>query len=112
MKQDNRGRFVKGRSGNPGGRPRIPESVREAARAHTAVAIATLAEVMNDKQQTGAARVAAADKILDRGWGKAPQHIAADYSSVENLTDAELDAELEAALVALRDFGAKTGDLN
>lgn len=43
-----------------------------AARVYTTEALETLAEVMR-KGESDAARVAAADKLLDRGHGKAPQ---------------------------------------
>lgn len=72
-----RGRpFPKGKSGNPSGRPKLPEDVkhvREMARLYTETAIATLASVMEDGSSS--ARVAAAQAIMDRGWGKAEQPI-------------------------------------
>lgn len=65
--------WPKGVSGNPGGRPREVGHVRELARQHTAEAIQTLAMVMRDPDQPGRARVAAAEALLDRGWGRPPQ---------------------------------------
>lgn len=66
-----RGRpFRKGQSGNPGGRPAIPEHVREACRALTEMAVETLKTVMNDLDAPAAARVSAANAVLDRAWGK------------------------------------------
>lgn len=66
-----RGRpFQKGQSGNPGGRPAIPEHVREACRALTETAVETLKSVMTDKGAPAAARVSAANAVLDRAWGK------------------------------------------
>lgn len=41
------------------------------ARQYTEQAMATLASVMEDG--SGPAKVAAANAMLDRGWGKAPQ---------------------------------------
>lgn len=46
--------------------------IRTLARAHTAGAIKTLAGIMHQKDAPAAARVAAAQALLDRGWGKAP----------------------------------------
>ena len=45
--------------------------VRELAREHTPEAIATLVAIMREGQSE-ASRVAAADAILDRGWGRPP----------------------------------------
>ena len=44
-------------------------NLRDLARAHTAEAITTLFEVMNDKNVGSSARVAAASSILDRSYG-------------------------------------------
>ena len=49
-------------------------TLSELAGAYTEQALATLAEVMLDQEQTGTARVAAANSLLDRAHGK-PQII-------------------------------------
>jgi hypothetical protein len=47
------------------------------ARSHTKTAINVLVGVMRSKDATHAARVSAANAILDRGWGKAAQALQA-----------------------------------
>ena len=49
--------------------------IRSLARSHTRTALNVLVGVMRSKDGTAAARVSAANAILDRGWGKAPQAI-------------------------------------
>src|SRR5262245_9861086 len=67
--------FKKGQSGNPGGRPKVVAEVKELARAHTAEAIQTLVSIMNNPKSVAAARVSAANALLDRGYGKPPQYV-------------------------------------
>ena len=69
--------FKKGQSGNPGGRPKVVAEVKELARAHTGKAIETLVSIMDNPKAAPAARVSAANALLDRGYGKPPQHITA-----------------------------------
>ena len=47
--------------------------IRSLARAQTELAIRTLTGVCGSKAAPAAARVSAAQALLDRGWGKAPQ---------------------------------------
>jgi hypothetical protein len=62
--------FPKGVSGNPNGRPRIVADLQTAARALAPEALSVLAEIMANKRHPAAARVAAANAILDRGFGR------------------------------------------
>jgi hypothetical protein len=66
--------FVKGQSGNPGGRLRAPLDVQELARAHTKEAVLALVQALDDPRHAVSAAVA----LLDRGWGRPTQHIAGD----------------------------------
>ena len=61
--------FKKGQSGNPGGRPKVVAEIRQLARERGPEAIAALVKVMT-KGKSEAARVAAANALLDRGWGR------------------------------------------
>lgn len=49
--------------------------IRSLARSHTDAALNALLSVMNQSESPPAARVAAANSILDRGWGKPVQAI-------------------------------------
>lgn len=52
---------------------KAPIEIRSLARSHTEKALKTLVEIMNDANVNAAARVNAAQALLDRGWGKAAQ---------------------------------------
>jgi hypothetical protein len=64
------GTFQKGKSGNPGGRPKEVAEVKALARERTVRAINVLTKIMESSKATDAARVAACKELLDRGWGK------------------------------------------
>ena len=68
--------FKKGESGNPGGRPKLANDVRELARAHTGTAIKRLAHWMNSKDPR--ASVPASQALIERGWGKAAQPVTGE----------------------------------
>jgi len=55
--------------------PKMLTSIRSLARSHTRAALSVLVKVMRSEDSTPAARVSAANAILDRGWGKATQPV-------------------------------------
>ena len=69
-------KFQKGQSGNPGGRPKEIAEIKELAREYSAEAIERLLHWM--RSNNGRVSVAAAQALLDRAYGKAPQQIAVD----------------------------------
>ena len=96
--------WAKGQSGNPGGRPRILEAVRDIARESTTLAIETLRTIAADTDAPHAARVSAATALLDRAWGKPMQgHAVLAVSapkSVREMSDGELMAMIEKKTLA------------
>lgn len=94
-------RFKKGQSGNPGGKATRPETiarrqiiedVREYCRSKSQAAVEALVEVMSSKSAPPSARVAAANSILDRGFGKPQIEVNATVSSYDNMSERELVA--------------------
>jgi len=66
LREAGTGRFLKGKSGNPGGRP-TEDGIRELARQHGPKAIARLARAMDSKDER--VSIAASIAILNRGYG-------------------------------------------
>ena len=71
--------FQKGVSGNPGGRTKENQWLREEARKHAAKSLRALVRVLD--KGTGSEVVSAAKELLDRGYGKATQ--AVEHSGPE-----------------------------
>jgi len=67
------GQFVAGKSGNPHGRPKIPDNIKEAFRALVPEAVEILGSIMRNPKEKTLGRLDAIKTILDRAYGKPAQ---------------------------------------
>ena len=74
------GQFLKGHTGNAGGRPRDEHKVTELARSYTTEAIDTLVDLMRHGKNERV-RGTAAQALLERGWGKSRVEVVATHKS-------------------------------
>ena len=80
--------FSPGVSGNPGGRPKAARNIQALARAHSEAALAVVIEIMRDPAVPATTRLAAADKLLERGWGRPTQFSPIDLEELGDLLGA------------------------
>lgn len=105
-------RFKPGQSGNPSGKPKDADNLRELARSYTKLAIETLAEMAKDGPP--AVRVSASSILLDRGFGKPQQSIQIDVDDGREemlrieMIEMRKNPELNAAMLKLAE--AMAGD--
>ena len=97
--------FVKGKSGNPGGRQKADFTIQSIARKHCPAAIARLVAILNDDSVAASAQVASANALLDRGYGKPPQFSTSDadqFRKAVEMTDDELASAISAIGTRIR----------
>lgn len=68
VNRDKSGRFIAGNKS--GGRPKIPEDVKEAIRAACPEAVEVLVGIMRNEKEKTPFRLEAAKILLERGYGK------------------------------------------
>ena len=73
MNTTGKGQFKKGNPG--GGRPKIPEEIRDAARAASPKAIEILIKIMTNDDTNDGDRIKAAVAILNRAYGTPAQSV-------------------------------------
>ena len=80
---------------------KAPADLRSLARAHTELSVQTLAGIARNST-SDQARVAAAQALLDRGWGKPPQvHSGEDGGSIRVIIRQIIDVTREAEPVLI-----------
>jgi hypothetical protein len=69
---------------------KAPLEIRSLARKYTHKALNTLVSIMVEPKAPAAARIMAANSLLDRGWGKAAQLVAVD-GEIRQLVEVKLN---------------------
>ena len=69
--------FEKGKSGNPGGRPKAAYDVKALAQANTKEAFEVILRIMRDPENPDLA-LKAANMVIERGYGKPIQQVQGD----------------------------------
>ena len=81
MARNKSGHFIKGESGNPVGRPVVPQEqkdIRLMALKYADDALQVLVKVLPMVDSQPASAISAAKELLDRGFGKSTQHTTAE----------------------------------
>lgn len=81
------GKFVKGVSGNPGGRPKTPETFKELVKEKSFTAIENVVSIMEDCKADSKDRLKACEIILAYAYGKPVQGIQMDIEETHSIND-------------------------
>lgn len=73
MARDEKGKFVPGTSGNPGGRPKMPDEFRELAQKNSVAALQKVIEIMNSPESKTSDILKSCELIIERVYGKPSQ---------------------------------------
>lgn len=96
--------FPKGKSGNPGGRPK---GLAAKAREYADRALEVIAVALEDDDAK--VRLAAAKEVLDRGYGKAVSMTADVSKRLDDLDDDTLGSAIDALRAAIGSSGGTDG---
>ena len=86
--RDLSGKFVKGVSGNPSGRAKVPEEVKKVLKANTLSAVQTLVSIMENPTSEPKDRIKCAEIILNKTLGR-------NYQIEESIEMAKQKAETD-----------------
>jgi len=96
--------FKPGQSGNPSGRPKIPQEFKDLAKEHSISALKKVIFIMESGISDHKDQLRAAEIIMDRAWGKATQGMelsGPEGAPIEIATAAERQARIN-ELIAKR----------
>lgn len=94
-------KFQKGVSPNPGGRPKVPEDVKQLWREHTPEAVQKVVSIMRNKRVAPSIQLSAAQTIIERAYGRPSQEVALSGGltlDTPEMTDLELAQRLWSVL--------------